>query len=146
MYDYRIGNLTTAIDCGLIGLTEIPALASSTFRFSSAYLTDEKGMIDLSNATDDCRDAYKQAFELKNAPYTTYTFHIASMPVSDASLCDTTLNPTAQCIMQSILRIDKPVIEGMESVPGVERADIWLNVAAIVGGVQFLCWFIGVLL
>ena len=67
------------------------------------------------------------------------------MPIADASLCDTNLDPTAQCVMQSILRVDKPVIEGMESVPGVERADIWLNIAAIVGGVQFFYWVAQVL-
>jgi len=141
MYDSRIEDLPNAIDCGLISLTEIPALASSTFKFTSAYITDEKGKIDLSSATEACRNVYEKAFELKNPPYTAYTFHIASMPISDATLCDTNLNPAAQCVMQSILRVDKPVIAGMESVPGVERAEIWLNVAAIVGGVQFLCWF-----
>jgi len=146
MYDPRIANLSAAIDCGLVGLTEVPALASNTFRFAAAYVKDEQDKIRFSNSTTECPEVYRKAFELENPPYTAYTFYIASMPISETSLCDTSIDPAAQCIMQSILRIDKPVIESMESVPGVEWSDVWLNVAAIIGGVQFFYWIGQVLL
>ena len=140
MYDARLSDLGAAIDCGLIALTEVPALASNTLTFSSSYLKDERNLVDLKKASTLCQQVYKEAFELEDPFYTAYSFHTASMPIADTTLCDLSSKSNASCIMQTILRSEKPIIQSMESVPGVEVKDIWLNVAAIVGGVQFFAW------
>jgi hypothetical protein len=144
MYDSRISDLSAAIECGLIALTEVPALASNTFSFAASYAKDDLHMISWSNGTiqngTNCQKVYAEAFELDKPPYTSYSFHIASMPLSNIATCDVSSNKDALCVMQSVLRLATPVIQGMESVPKVEIPDIWLNVAAIVGGVQYLAW------
>ena len=140
MYDARLRDLGVAIDCGLVALTEIPALASNTLTFSSSYLKDERNLINLDEASDICRQVYQEAFELESPFYTVYSFHVASMPIANTTACDVSLSSSASCMMQNILRSEKPIVQSMESVPGVEVKDIWLNVAAIVGGVQFLAW------
>lgn len=143
MYDARLPDLGKAIDCGLIALTEIPALASNTLMFTASYIIDDRDMIFKSlDLPGTCEDTFRSAYELHDPPYTSYSFHIATMPITDTSLCDTSKNSEASCVQQNILRLEKHVIDQMESKPGVEPKDIWLNVAAIVGGVQFLAWWI----
>lgn len=144
MYDSRLPDLGRAIDCGLIALTEIPALASNTLMFTASYIIDDRGMIldtpDLADNT--CKEIFQAAYELDSPPYTSYSFHAASMPITDPVLCDISTYSNASCVLQNVLRLEKHVIDQMESKPGVEPKDVWLNVAAIVGGVQFLAWWV----
>ena len=153
MYDSRIApNLSKAINCGLVTLTEVPALASNTFTFGVAQITDGYRMIDYTGSTSDgttgttdCTDFHKWAYTL-DPPYNSYSFHIASMPISNTTACDSTYNTSAVCVMQNIIRSERPIIQSMESAPGVETKDIWLDVAAIVGGVQFIAWAVQALI
>lgn len=143
MYDSRISSLAEAIDCGLFGVTEVPALASNTFTFGATYVKDERHMMTpkdnaTSNAGTMCSEVFDKALGLDD--YTSYAFHLASMPSTNASSCDTSINANAQCIMQNILRLEKSLVQTMESKPGVKTSELWLNLAAIVGGVQFLAW------
>jgi hypothetical protein len=143
MYDARISSLADAIDCGMFGVTEVPALASNTFMFASTYVKDERHMMTpkgnaTSNAGTRCSEVFDKALSLPD--YTSYAFHLASMPSTNASSCDISTNSTNECVMQNILRLEKNLVQSMESMPGVKTSEIWLNLAAIVGGVQFLAW------
>lgn len=143
MYDGRIAmDLDIAIECNLVTFTEVPALASNTFTFEVSELTDEYQLIiqESDSITDTCKDYLNWVYAL-HPPYRSYSFHFASTVITDTTLCDTRSNTTASsCIMQNRLRPGQPIVQTMESVPGVDQEDIWLNVAAILGGVQFLAW------
>ena len=149
MYDSRIAmDLDIAIGCNLVTFTEVPALASNTFTFEVSELTDEYQLIIQENGsiTDACEEYLDWVYAL-HPPYKSYSFSFASTVITDTTLCDSKSNTTASsCIMQNKLRPGQPIVQTMESVPGVDREDIWLNVAAIVGGVQFLAWAVQALI
>lgn len=141
MYDSSMSLqvLQDSINCGLIGLTEIPALASTTFGITTTYIKDTRRLMTLTDNSKNCQKTYDTI--LKPHDYATYTFHSASMPINNVSACDSSADASASCIMQVIMRFDKHIVEKLKSGPGVEWYEIWLNYAALVGAIQFVAWF-----
>jgi len=120
MYDARLSDLGTAIDCGLVALTEVPALASNTLTFTPYYFNDELNMTSFTSASTTCQQVFREALELENPFSTAYSFRIASTPIADTTACDVSLTSSTSCIMQTILRSEGSIIQSMESVPSVE--------------------------
>jgi hypothetical protein len=142
LFDSRV-DLSEALRCGLIALTEIPALASNTFTITAESTHDILGVIQPSNAQPGCREFYAQTLAMKNPPYTSYSFNLGSMPLSDSNLCDSSANSDAVCTSQALLRYATRMIRTMESKRGMGKVDILVNEGAIVEAIQFFAWILG---
>ncbi|KAI1623189.1 hypothetical protein EDD37DRAFT_610501 [Exophiala viscosa] len=143
IYDPRI-DLATALHCGLVAFTEIPAMGTNTITLSAQHVTDDLGIVKPPDDKTTCSKIYTSALTMKNPPYTSYSFKLGSMPTSNLSTCDTKLNSNAFCISQVLLRYGSRVVSRMESVPGIAKTDILIAEGAIVGAVQFFMWFFGI--
>jgi hypothetical protein len=144
LYDCRI-DLATALHCGLISLTEIPALASNTFTITMETITDKLNHVQPTEDKPRCQKFYQETLNLENPPYTAYSFHLSSMPITDMSQCDINATADAECISQVLLRFGGWVVGSMESKPGIEKTDILINEGAIVGAIGFFMTFLGIL-
>jgi len=134
--------LAKAVHCGLIAFTEMPAMGSTTFTMSATNITDTLGMISPPTNEIVCQNYYREVLSYENPPYTAYTFHMASMPVTDLSVCDISVNPGNKCLSQVILRYGTRAVSSMESKPGIEKQQILIDEGAIVGAIQFFMWFL----
>lgn len=101
-------------------------------------MTDERKMIRPGDSN--CSDFYERYLEQQEHTYAVYNFHISTMATSNISFCDTALDPLASCVSQALLRYENQLVRIMESIPGIEKKDIMLNIAAIVGALQFVYW------
>ena len=90
-----------------------------------------------------CADFYKKAFAL-DPPYTSYaqtTFTGGEYVLSE---CDTASGPSNQCPQTISFEFGSLAASTLESVPGNEQLDVWLNAGAIIGAIQFFDWFLGI--
>lgn len=141
MYDTRV-NLTDALRCGLLSLTEIPAMGSTTFTIFAETMTDRFGYVKPAASSDNqtCESFYTETLSM-DPPYTFYTFNMASLPNTDLASCDVSNNSAAFCICQVLIRYGSRVVRGMESARGTTSLDIFIMEGAVVGGIQFFMWF-----
>jgi len=142
IYDTRV-NLADALRCGLLSLTEIPAMGSTTFTIFAESMTDKLGYVRPPASSNDqaCENFYTETLRM-NPPYNSYTFNMASLPNTDLASCDTSNgNSGAFCICQVLIRYGSRVVRSMESVRGMTRLEIFINEGAVVGGIQFFMWF-----
>jgi hypothetical protein len=143
LFDPRV-DLGSALDCGLVALTEIPALASNTFTITANYISDTLQMVHSSGDQTACKEFYAKTLALKEPPYTSYAFHLGSMTTLAPNTCDTAIAATASCVSQVILRFGTHIVSKMESRHGMDKIDILLFEGAVVGAIQFFAWFIGI--
>jgi hypothetical protein len=133
--------------CDLSTATAIKILSSNSFTLTAMLTTDTLGLIKapaLKAANQSsCADFYRKAFAL-DPPYTSYA-HITSTGggyvLSD---CDTASGPSNKCSQMISFQFGSLAASTLESVPGIDQLDIWLNAGAIVGAVQFFAWFLGI--
>jgi hypothetical protein len=144
IYDPRI-DLANALDCGLVALTEIPALASNTFTVIAQKTVDTLGMIPAPETPEICAGFYASTLSKDDEPYLSYSFHLSTMVLSNISLCDSSNSPTTSCVSQAIIRFGSHVVNEIESKHSIEKTDILINEGAIVGAIQFFAWFFGIL-
>jgi len=140
IYDRRITNLSAAIECLLINPVRVPAHAYNTYSFSATYIKDDIELMRPARSDEYCWSVWQQALALEDPDYTSYSMKITSTQVTNGNYCSEALESATFCPVVSTLRVDSFMVDTKESVRGVEYFDIWLNVAAIVGGVQFLAW------
>ncbi|KAI1611951.1 hypothetical protein EDD36DRAFT_439843 [Exophiala viscosa] len=114
IYDPRI-DLATALHCGLVAFTEIPAMGANTITLSAQHVTDDLGVVKPSDDKSTCSKIYTSALTMKNPPYTSYSFRLGSMPTSDLSICDTKLSSNASCISQVLLRYGSRVVSSWKA-------------------------------
>jgi hypothetical protein len=143
VYDPRI-DLVQALRCGLVAFTEIPAMGSNTFTITAESITDALNQVKPSDDDTLCQSFYKDTLTMDDPPYISYSFHLASMPTSDLSVCDTHISSDAYCISQVLLRYGSRVVSSMESRHGIEKIDILIFEGAIVGAIQFFMWFLSI--
>lgn len=142
LFDPRI-DLAKGLRCGLVSLTEIPALASNTFTITAETILDTLEVIQSAEAQPECISFYTTTLAMTNPPYTAYFFNLASVPLSDPSLCDSSANVEAICTSQALLRYGTRVVRAMKSKRGMGKVDILVNEGAIVGAIQFFAWILG---
>lgn len=56
--------------------------------------------------------------------------------------CDVAKNASAQCPLQINLNYGSQFVLTRTSAHSVSKLEIWLNIGAIVGAIQFFAWFI----
>ena len=140
IYDRRITNLSAAIECFLINPVPVPAYAYNTYSFSATYIKDDIELMRPARSDEYCWSVWQQALALEDPDYTSYSMRITSTQSTNGRSCSEDLVPGPHCFVQNTLSAESFMVDTKESVRGVEYSEIWLNVAAIVGGVQFLAW------
>lgn len=143
LYDPQV-NLSTALHCGLVAFTEMPAMGLHTFTFTAETLIDELSIVKPPEDDSDCEIFYKKTLSLQNPPYTFYSYHLASLPIADLRPCDTNASTDAWCTSQVLLQYGSYVVSGMETKHKMEKIDILILEGAIVGAIQFFMWFLGI--
>ncbi|KAK6394228.1 hypothetical protein LTR65_002074 [Meristemomyces frigidus] len=144
MYDPRLTleDLISCLSCGILGWTEQPALGSNTYTIDETISTsDTLGKISpVSNHTQ-CGDLTTKIYALKGG-YTTYRYHLSSSGTSYGNVCDVNGTYTESCVTQVLIRYGSFMVSSMTSIPGMEKTQILIDVAAIVGAVAYVAWFL----
>nr|OQO31327.1 hypothetical protein B0A51_02101 [Rachicladosporium sp. CCFEE 5018] len=146
MYDSRMteDQLRQALTCNIVVWTEQPALGSNTYTIDEVTQTyDALGKLNLTILDPDCKSLAETLYTFKEG-LATYRYRVSSSSTSFAYVCDqgnTTMKYDQPCVTQIIIRYGTFSTTQLTSVPGIEIKDIFLNIAAIAGGVQFVAWF-----
>jgi hypothetical protein len=146
-FDSRLGLLET-VQCDLDTFASVDSLSSPTFTVTPRLTTDTLGLIKIPiqkrTSHNSCPDVYRSAFST-DPPYTSYaqasslygTGHVLNNCTS------TSANNPKGWLATMTFSWRSLAAKTMESVPGNEELDIWLNAGAIVGAVQLFAWFLG---
>jgi hypothetical protein len=145
VFDSRHG-ANESYSCDLTRSTLFPVLAENFCTLTANFITDALGLMKPSAGQPDiCQGLYQSAFSLENPQYTSYApsavIQSDQVTLSD---CDTVTDPTNTCDVGIEFQFASLAVSSMESVPGIDQLDIWLNAGAIVGAVQFFAWFLGI--
>lgn len=145
LFDSRHG-FNESFSCDLTSSTLFQVLAENFCTLTASLITDTLGLIKPSAGQPDiCRGLYQSAFSLENPQYTSYApsavIQSDQVTLSD---CDTVTDPTNTCEVGIEIQFGSLAVNSMESIPGINQLDIWLNAGAIVGAVQFFAWFLGI--
>ncbi|KAK0249998.1 hypothetical protein LTS09_014878 [Friedmanniomyces endolithicus] len=166
MYDPRMtqDDLEAALACNLLGWTEQPALGSTTYTIEEMVtIKDDRGILLSNNGGADKSVPMSKSLQQENAQksdttctaitkklhgfpdgYRTFRYHLSSSGTSFSNICD--FNGTTQvaqaCISQVLIRYGSFRTSSIESVPGKEKKDMMLDIAAIVGAVAYVGWFL----
>ncbi|KAK4896590.1 hypothetical protein LTR27_005508 [Elasticomyces elasticus] len=146
MYDPRLTDdqFRTALRCGIIGLTEQPALGSSTYTIDQVTRTHDKlGKLTDGIADSVCKTLAETLYKLDDG-FITYRYHLTSSGTSYADVCDTkgTGQSEAACVSQVIVRYGSFSTTKLTSKHGNEVKDIILDMGSIVGAIQYAAWFL----
>ncbi len=132
-------DLADGIRCGVIALTEVPALGSTTITITAQEVVDAVGKQEW--PLDEC----KQIFSSQDNPYLRYQYSIAGTGTSNGSFCDASQGSNGgSCLSQLIVRYASFITSHIESEHGKTPLDIWIEEAAIVGAVLTLGYFVTV--
>jgi hypothetical protein len=143
LYDSRI-DLATALHCGLLDLTRVPALASNALTITAQTSSDSRNVIKAAYDEERCQPFFYNTLSLEHPPYTSYSFNLESMGISNTSLCDRNAVSGGSCISETLLRFGTGFVNGMESKPGIGSTEILINEGAIVGTVQFFMSYLSI--
>ncbi|KAK5689011.1 hypothetical protein LTS10_000991 [Elasticomyces elasticus] len=146
MYDPHLTDdqFRAAIQCGIIGLTEQPALGSSTYTIDQVTRTHDKlGKLTNGIADSVCKTLAETLYKLDDG-FITYKYHLTSSGTSYTDVCDT--KGTGQfeqaCVSQVIVRFGSFSTTKLTSKHGNEVKDIILDMGSIVGAIQYAAWFL----
>lgn len=126
-------HFTTALDCGIIALTEIPALGSNTLTVSRTDVADDLGLLQRPNNSTVCSNIPRT--------YSSYDFQLSSTGVVDPTVCDSSKQDPGICISQLIVRYSTFLTTRMESEHKIDWVDILSEEGGILGGIQWIMWF-----
>jgi hypothetical protein len=130
-----------ALDCGIIALSEMPALGSTTLGIDP-YEVEDSDLKALSFANSTCRYLYDT-----HEPPLFFKSQLASTGVLSSVACDTSstnYDSNHDCISQVIIRYETTYLTKYSSRRKKESNDILIDIGGIVGGVSFICWFFGI--
>lgn len=131
-----------ALDCGVLALSEIPALGSTTISITPYAVNDTLNALKLNNQT--CWDLYNN--ENNDQTYLYYESRLASTGDLNSSSCDISIpgyEPGHDCISQVIIRFGTTYLTTYWSKRKKESTDVLVDIGGIVGGVCFVFWFWG---
>ncbi|KAK5746429.1 hypothetical protein LTR17_000809 [Elasticomyces elasticus] len=142
MYDPRLTDdqFRAAIKCGIIGLTEQPALGSSTYTIDQVTRThDTLGKLTDRIPDSVCKALAETLYKLDDG-FVTYRYHLTSSGTSYADVCDKkgTDQFEQACVSQVIVRFGSFSTTKLISKHGNDIKDIILDMGSIVGAIHGL--------
>ena len=105
-------------------------------------ITDDIGIFE--PPTQDCTRFYRKTLSVSGSPYRSYSLNTFNEVNYDASTCASEKDGSGSCTSTVSLIIGSKIVNTIESTHGIDGLTIWLNAGAIVGGVQFFAWFLGI--
>jgi hypothetical protein len=129
-----------ALECGIVALSEMPALGSTTFSVTPYAVDDTLNALKLPDGT--CRDIYNNG-----QTHIEYTNQATSTGDLTSVSCDTSsssYDPNHDCISQVIIRYATTYMTKRSSKRSKENTDILVDIGGIVGGVCFVFWYLGI--
>ena len=141
--DSRI-NYDEVLHCNqLISSQFAPVAADLSVTFDAEQIVDSYGFIDIPNTNAlDCASIFQTLLADRTKPLSTYTASIIPSPLITTGNCDVINDTQQQCQVSMILQLGSRILRTTETVPGISRLDIWLELGAIVGAVQFVAWIL----
>ena len=130
--------------CDLTTSTAVGLADGNTFLLTASLTTDTLGLIEAPTtraADHTCASFYRTAFAL-DPPYTSYAQSVQDNYIEVQGDIPHMLTTIYSVVIS--FRFASLSASTMESVPGIDQLDIWLNAGAIVGAVQFLACFLGI--
>jgi hypothetical protein len=139
-FDPRM-SLDTLLDCGLVSLPIVPASAEYSMSLTASYITDTYNLITRPGQSTACVTASKALFDNDEFPYISYSLSVVSSSINTD--CQLLENGTiTSCVFSAIINYGSQTVQTTTSTPGISKLSIVVNAGALVGGVQFLTWFL----
>ncbi|KAK4950138.1 hypothetical protein LTR10_011115 [Elasticomyces elasticus] len=146
MYDPRLNTsqFKTALDCGLLGWAEQPALGSNTYTIDEITHTFAKLGENSAHVTDQSCKTFINSIHKIEGGYTTYKYHISSSGTSFSSICDVngTVPFNESCTTQVLLRMGSFRASNITSKHGRNAVEIFTDISGIVGAVAYVAWYL----
>ena len=114
------------------------------------HITDTLRTVQAPGDTDQqsreyCSNIFQQKLATTDPEFALYDITLTgASPSTDsyAKDCDVAANPDAKCQLQVTLNYGNQFVLTRETSRGISQLDIWLNIGAIVGAIQFFAWFV----
>ena len=132
------------LDCNRIITSQIaPVIADLSVSFDVQQIIDSYGRIHLTKKNDsNCASEFPGLLTNQSRPYLIYTPSIVPSPLVETRNCVDKYEAQQQCSVTIILQMGSRFLRSTKTIPGIAIVDIWLNIGAIVGGVQFFAWIL----
>ncbi|KAK6431614.1 hypothetical protein LTR95_012227 [Oleoguttula sp. CCFEE 5521] len=136
-------DLKDAINCGMIGWTEQPALGSSTYTIDEIVQTVDTLGIITSQITDPACHTLAVRLYAQDDGYRTYRYHVTSSGTSFGTVCDRngTENVTQPCTTQILIRVGSFFQTTLTSIHGTDAIAILTDIGGILGAISYIGWF-----
>lgn len=134
-------NLTDQLACGLVQFTNVQPVSNNNFYVTAEQITDKLGLISAPTSPQQCKQFFRNTLSQEDSPYLSYSASLSPVSNQDVSTCDSN-DDTCQAVVT--LNYPSNIVGTIASTHSIDRLTIWLNAGAIVGGVQFFTWFLGI--
>lgn len=130
------------LSCNQIISSQIaPVIGDTSITFDAQQIIDSYGLIDIPKTNDSgCTSGLSRLLADRSRPFSTYTASITSSPLITTGNCEAIKDAQQKCEVSIILQLGSRILRTTETVPRMSRVEIWLDIGAIVGGVQFFAW------
>jgi hypothetical protein len=134
-------NLTNQLACGLVQLINVQPVSSNIFYVTAEQITDTLGMINAPTSPKQCKEFFSNTLSRDDSQYLSYSASLSPVSNQDVSTCD-----SSGQVCQAVATLNYPsnIVNTIASTHSIDQLTIWLNAGAIVGGVQFFAWFLGI--
>ena len=116
-----------------------PIFGSSSFTLTLEHITDSRGLLGAEMGIFPFSDLLIDP----TSPFHLYEYTTTAVPDPSGVQCDISKTTPDICLESVSITFDSQLVRSTTSVPGISQLDIWLNAGAIVGGVQFFAWLLG---
>lgn len=119
------------------------AFSTNSYSILANYITDTLHSVQAPRGSPDyCRDVFHDKLSQRN--FSLYDMRLSASSPNYPSYrndCDIVTNPDARCQLQINLSYGSQFVLTRQSAHSISKLEIWLNISAIVGAIQFFAWF-----
>lgn len=127
--------------CSFASSPLIPGPAEYAITTSLSHIQDTWGLTDWTAGEQSCAEDTHDLFVNKSQPLALYSVSVDSSRVY-SNCTSQNADGVGLCEFYAELSFASQLIQSTKSVPGTTKLEIILNASAIVGGIQFLMWFL----
>jgi hypothetical protein len=143
-FDSRL-SVTEILDCGIQPWYLINAYSISSLSVTVMHITDTLQTVTApAEAPQYCSGVFQDKLAQTRPKFAVYEIATtANSPsvTSYAEHCNVLTNSSAKCPLTININYGNQFVLDRETSHGISELDIWLNIGAIVGAIQFVAWF-----
>lgn len=144
-FDSRL-SVTEMLDCGIQSWYLINSYSISSLSVSVMHITDTlRNVTAATDAPEYCSGVFKDKLAQKQPKFAIYEMTTSATSPSTTSYaddCNILTNSSASCPLVLKINYANQFVLDRETSHGISELDIWLNLGAIVGAIQFVAWFL----